>query len=274
MICAPFMMMIPLLPGIAPTAEDIMCRVAENQTAAQEARSAYVYDMNVFVRLKRANGKLAREESRDYVVAPTPKGAARKLVKLEGKIVDGKREIPYTTPKFRYKGTDVDEAVTTSFAKELMWKKGDNGPMVGWFPLSKRRMRNATFTYQGEEHYREFDVFKVEYEEHDDGDCWRGEVLVEKNEFQPVLVTSEWSCRIPTAVKVLLGTNVTNLGVKIAYQRFEKGVWFPVTGGGELKLRVLFMYARTIAFSAKNSGFRKTDVNSTIDFEPASEQPE
>ena len=31
--------------------------------------------MNVFVRLKRANGKVAREESRDYVVAPAAKGA-------------------------------------------------------------------------------------------------------------------------------------------------------------------------------------------------------
>jgi hypothetical protein len=266
----PFMMFMPLLPGVDPTAEDIMCRVAENQNQAQAARSAYVYDMNVFVRLKRANGKLAREESRDYVVAPTPKGAGRKLLKLEGKVFDGKREIPYKEPKFRYKGVDVDGEVTDSFARELMWKKGENGPMVDWFPLSKSRMKAATFTYKGEEQYRNYDVYKVEYEEHDEDDCWRGEVLVEKNEFQPVLVSSEWACKIPAAVKILLGINVTNLGVKIAYQRFEKGVWFPVSGGGELKLRVLFMYARTIAFSAKNSDFRKADVQSSVEFEAGS----
>ena len=34
-----------------------------------------------------------------------------------------------------------------------------------------------------------------------------------------------------------------------------------------MKFRVLFLYARTIAFSAANSGFRKTDVRSSIDFE-------
>lgn len=271
MMCAlPFLMLMPLLPGIPPTAEDIMCRVTENQNAAESARTAYVYDMNVFVRLKRANGKLAREESRDFIVAPTPKGAGRKLVKVEGKILDGKREIPYTDPKFHYKGMDVDGEITRSLAHEIMWKKGDAGPMVGWFPLGRERMKDATFVYQGEEHYREYDVYKVDYEEHDEGDCWRGEVLVEKNEFQPVLVTSEWSCKIPTAVKVLLGTNVTNVGVKISYRRFDKGVWFPVSGGGELKLRVLFMYARTIAFSAKNSDFRKADVQSSIEFETES----
>jgi hypothetical protein len=223
--------------------------------------------MNIFVRLKRANGKLAREESRDYIVAPTPKGAGRKLVKVEGKIVDGHKDIPYSDLNFRYKSMDVDREVVHSLASEMMWKKGQNGPMVDWFPLTSNRLRNATFTYRGEEHYRDFDVYKVEYEEHDDDDCWRGEVLVEKNEFQPVLISSEWSCRIPTAVKMLLGTNMTSLGMKINYQRFEKGVWFPVTAGGELKLRVLFMYARTIAFSAKNAGFRKTDVKSTVAFE-------
>jgi hypothetical protein len=268
MICAlPFMMLVPMLPGVMPTAEEIMCRVAENQERAQAERTAYVYDMNVFVRMKRANGQLAREESREYVVAPTEKGASRKLVKVEGKIQDGKKEIPYSEKDFKYKGIDIDGSVTSSFAREIMWKKDENGPMVDWFPLTRERQKNATFRFEGEESYREYDVYKIAYEEHDDGECWRGEALIEKNEFQPVLITSAWSCKIPTAVKVLLGTNVANLGVKISYQRLGKDVWFPVNGGGEMKVRVLFLYARTIAFSAKNSGFHKADVQSSIQFE-------
>jgi hypothetical protein len=75
------------------------------------------------------------------------------------------------------------------------------------------------------------------------------------------------TCKIPAAVKVLPGTNVTQLGAKITCQRFAKDVWFPVNCGGEVKGLVLFMYARTVAFTAKNSGFRKTDVKSTIEFE-------
>ena len=270
MICAlPFLMLVPPLPGVKPTADDIMCRVAENQERADKARTSYVYDMNVFVRLKRANGKLAREESRDYVVAPGAKGAARKLLKLDGKILDGKKEIPYTQAGYKTKNLDVDGAITDSFAKELLWRKDSPGPMVGWFPLTHHRIEHYTFTLEGEEKYRDYDVYKVSFaseKDADDDECWSGEALIERNEFQPVLITTTFACKIPTAVKIMLGTNVQELGAKITYQRFSDGVWFPVNCGGEMKLRVLFMYARTIAFSGKNSGFRKADVTTSIQF--------
>jgi hypothetical protein len=266
MICAvPFMMLVLPLPGVQPMAEDIMCRVAENQERAEAARTAYVYDMNVFVRLKRANGKLAREESRDYVVAPGAKGSARKLVKLEGKILDGKKQTAYTDAGYKTKDMDIDGAITDSFARELLWKKDSGGPIVSWFPLTNQRMKHYSFVYEGEERYRDYDVYKVSYSGDDeDSECWKGEALIERHEFQPVLVTSAWTCKIPTAVKFVLGTNIQELGAKITYQRFGKDVWFPVSAGGEMKLRVLFMYARTIAFSARNAGFRKADVTTSI----------
>ena len=255
---------------------DIMCRVAENQERAEAARTAYVYDMNVFVRLKRANGKLAREESRDFVVAPGPRGAARKLVKVDGKILEGKKEVAYDKAGYRTKEMDVDGALTDSFARELLWKKDHAGPMVSWFPLSRQRMKYYTFELAGEERYRNFDVYKVTFAGNDEDDeCWRGEALIERTEFQPVLVTSAWQCKIPTAVKLLLGTNVQQVGAKVTYHRFENGVWFPVNCGGEMKLRVLFLYARTISFSARNAAFRKADVNTSIRYDDtASDEPD
>lgn len=269
MICAlPFLMLVPPLPGIPLSAEEIMCRVAENQERSEAARAAYVYDMNVFVRLKRANSKLAREESRDYVVAPGPKGAARRLVRVQGKILEGKKEVAYTEAGYRTKDMDIDGALTDSFARELLWKKDSSGPMVGWFPLTQHRMKYYEFHLEGEENYRGFDVYKVSFAGNDEDDeCWKGEALIERNEFQPVLVTSAWECKIPTAVKVMLGTNVQQVGAKITYERFDRGVWFPVTCGGEIKFRVLFLYARTIAFSARNSEFRKADVETALKFE-------
>ena len=249
-----------------PSAEEIMSRVAENQERAQANRNAYVYDMNVFVRLKRANGKLAREESRDYVVAPTEKGARRRLVKVDGRILDGRKEITYHEAGYRRKDSDLDGALTASFARDVMWNKSEIGPMVEWFPLTASRTSKYSFRLEGEEKYRDYDVYKIGFIENDDHECWRGEALIEKNEFQPVLVTVAWACKIPAAVQVLLGVNVQNIGAKITYQRREKGVWFPVSCGGELKLRVLFLYARTIAFSAKNSSFRKADVQTSISF--------
>ena len=42
----------------APDAMEIMRRVSENVDHAQAARLAWVYDQDIFVRLKRSNGKL------------------------------------------------------------------------------------------------------------------------------------------------------------------------------------------------------------------------
>jgi hypothetical protein len=275
MVCLlPFMMFVPMLPGETPSPEEIMCRVAENQERAQQAREAYVYDMNVFVRLKRSNGKAAREESRDYVIAPSAKGSHRKLLRLQGKVFDGGKEIPYTTARFEHKKVDVDGSLTDTFARDVMWRRSEIGPMLDWFPLTRQRQKKYAFTFVGEERYREFDVYKVafhEEREEGEGKCWSGEALIEKNEFQPVLVTTHWECKVPAAVTIMLGTTVSQVGAKITYQRLDKDIWFPVTCGGELKLRVLFLYARTIAFSARSKDFRKADVQSSVEFDSVDE---
>src|SRR5580658_2038677 len=104
-------------------AAEIMRRVAENVDRAHMARLAWVYDQDVFVRLKRANGKLAREESRQYTVAPTEKGAQRKLVKVEGKILEGRKEVAYNQAGYRKKDADVDGALVDSLAREVMWRR-------------------------------------------------------------------------------------------------------------------------------------------------------
>jgi hypothetical protein len=132
------------------------------------------------------------------------------------------------------------------------------------------------FTLNGTEKYHDYDIWRINYRPakpnwEDDG-CWSGEALIERTEFQPVLLTSSWDCRIPLAVKALLGINVQHIGAKIAFRRFNNEVWFPVSCGGEMKLRILFMYARTIAFSAGADHFRKADVNSSIQFEGETDQ--
>jgi hypothetical protein len=253
-----------------PTAEEIMARVAENQDKAEAARTAWVYDMKVFVRLLRPGGKVAQEETRLYTVTPGEKSADRTLVSTNGRILDGKKEILYTEPGFQHKGVDIDADVTRSFANEVMWARGKNTPMVDWFPLTGSHQRHYEFHFLGEEKYKEYDVYRIGYRSRetdwDDDDCWQGEALIERNEFQPVLVNSHWECKVPKAVTILLGTNVTQLGAKLTWQRLGPGVWFPASCGGEVKVRALFFYGRTIAFTANNSGFRKTDVQSTVTF--------
>jgi hypothetical protein len=248
-----------------PDAGEIMRRVSENVDRAQAARAAWVYDQDIFVRLKRANGKLAREESRQYTVAPTEKGADRKLVKVEGRILEGKKEIAYTEAGYRQKDVDIDGGLVDTFGRELMWRRDSMGPMVYWFPLESKNLEKYDFKFEGEERYRDYDVYRITFRQKEDS--WEGEALIERNEFQPVLVTSAWTGKVPTAVTIGLGTNVKQIGAKITYKRFDKDVWFPVQTGGEMKLRVLFLYARTIAFSATNRDFRKAEVQSSIEFD-------
>lgn len=247
-----------------PDAREIMRRVGENVDRAIAARASWVYDQDVFVRLKRSNGKLAREESRKYTVAPTDKGAERKLVSVAGKIVNGTHVVSYSEAGYRQKEADIDGAITDSLARDLFWRRDNLGGMAYWFPLESRNFERYDFKFAGEEHYRDYDVFKIGF--HSKEDDWAGEALIEKNEYQPVLVTSSWLGKVPAAVTIALGTSVKHIGAKITYKRFDKDVWFPVEAGGEMKLKVLFFYARTIAFSATNSGFRKTDVKSTVEF--------
>ena len=252
------------LSAQTPDAAEIMRRVSENVGRAEAARAAWVYDQDVFVRLKRANGKLAREESRQYTVAPTEKGAQRKLVRVDGKILDGRKEIAYNEAGYRRKSADVDGALVDTFARETMWRRDSIGGIVYWGPLESKNLDKYVFKLEGEERYRDYDVYRITFREKEDD--WEGEALIERNEFQPVLVTSAWTGKVPTAVTIALGTNVKHIGAKITYKRFDKDIWFPVQTGGEMKLRVLFLYARTIAFSATNRDFRKADVQSSIEF--------
>jgi hypothetical protein len=248
----------------APDADEIVRRVSENVDRANAARAQWVYGQDVFVRLKRANGKLAREESRQYTVAPGPKGAQRKLIKVEGKVLDGRKEIPYSEAGYRTKDTDIDGALVDSFAREIMWRDDSLGTVKYWSPLEAKNREKYTFKFEGEERYRDYDVYRISFRSKEDE--WEGEALIERDELQPVLVTTAWTGKVPAAVAIGLGTNVKQIGAKITYKRFDKGVWFPVECGGEMKLRVLFLYARTIAFSATNADFRKTDVRSSVEF--------
>jgi hypothetical protein len=264
MVIAGLMLTASLFATEAPDATEIMRRVAGNQDRAMAARAAWVFDQNVFVRLQRPGGKLAREENRKYVVVPTEKGARRKIVSVEGKILNGKKEITYASAGFRTKDSDIDGAVVDSFAREVMWRDRI-GPMEFWFPLTTKLQAKYDFKLEGDEKYQGYDAYRISYREK--GGDWRGEALIERNEFQPILMTSEWASKVPLAVTIAFGISIKQVGAKIAYQRFDKDIWFPVSGGGEMKIRVLFFYDRTIAFRSTDADFRKTDVQSSVEFE-------
>jgi hypothetical protein len=155
-------------------------------------------------------------------------------------------------------------------------KNARDGITKDLFALTANHQKGFVFKLEGKEDYRGREVYRITFkprkpslfdcDEEGESSCWAGEALIDPLEYQPVLVTSWLAKGIPMAVQVLLGTNIKHLGFKVAYQKFDEGLWFPVTYGGEFYVRGLFFYKRTIAMSVVNSGFRKSDVTSVVSF--------
>jgi hypothetical protein len=270
-----FFMLLLCAAGTLPaqTADEIIKRVAENQDIAAAGRTHFIYHQNVLVRMKRTNGKLAHEETRDYTVAPSPTGLERKLVSVSGKVQRGSRTVIYSDASFHDKGLDVDRGIVQGIAEDF-GKDNKDGVDNDLFPLNSKALKSYRFTLKGSEKYQDHDVWDIQFEPvkvswDDDDHCWHGEALIDKAENQPMMITSSFACKIPGAVKVLLGTNVQQIGFKVTYQKFDDGVWFPVTYGGEFKFRALFLYARSVGVGLINSDFKKTDVQTAVKYEDA-----
>ena len=260
-------------------ADIIMAKVAVNQDRAQAARSAFVYHQSILIRFKRSNGKLAREEEREYVVTPTEKGFKKDLAHFVGKYEKGGKLIAYDKPGYEYKGIDIDGDLANSMANDMTNDKDSrDGITKDLFALTADKQKGFIFTLQGKEDYRGRQVYHIDFrpkkpslldcDDDNESSCWAGEALIDPEEYQPVLVTSWLAKGIPMAVQILLGTNIKHLGFKVTYQKFDEGLWFPVTYGGEFYVRGLFFYKRTMAMSVVNSGFQRADISSTVSFEP------
>ncbi len=254
----------------AETAESIMARVAENQDRAEQMRTAFVYHQNLLVRMQRYNGKLTREEYSVFTVTPTPKGIQKTRTQFLGKYAAHGKTVDYDKPGFQYKGIDIDGEVAHDLADELTADRNSkDGIARDLFPLTAKEQRMYDFRLEGEEDYRGTRVYRITFastkDEEDGG--WAGEALIDKQEYQPVLVTTHLAVKIPVLVRTMLGTNLEHLGFKVTYKKFDAGLWFPVTYGGEFKVRALFLYARRVGVSLQNSGFQHADVSSAVSFE-------
>jgi hypothetical protein len=248
----------------------IMVRVAVNQETARDARASYVYRQEQTIRMRRPGGKLAREQHAEYVVTPGKEGADKKLEKFEGKYQFKGKYVTYDKPGYTYRGLDIDGDLIRDMADDMMNdKKSRDGIGHDLFPLTGEAQRKYDFRLVGKEEYRGRAVYRVAFQPKrapslDDDEMWKGEALIDAEEYQPVTVHTSMAQKIPAAVKVLLGTDVKGLGFALTYQKFADEVWFPVSYGGEFAVRGLFFYRRNISVAMTNSDFRKTDVKSTL----------
>ncbi len=256
----------------APDVRDIMARVARNQAASIEARKGFVYDEEEHVRLHRGNGKPAREEMRLYTVMPQQKDRSRELVKLEGSYSDGAKSGTYSNASFERKGLDIDAALVEAFFEDDPGDSVDGIPK-DLFPLTEEEQAKYDYKLDGIESYHGRQACRISFQpkkgiaKNADHGEWKGEALIDAAAFQPLMVSTDLAWKVPLAVRTMLGTNLRGVGFSVTYQPFDGGVWFPVSYGGELEVRAVFFYKRTISVEMTAKNFRHADVKSSIAFE-------
>jgi hypothetical protein len=253
-----------------PELNRILHEVAENQAKSQELRRNFIYTQKQLLRLIRANGKLAREERREYTILPKERSVERVPTHFEGRYAAGNGFVAYDKPGYQYKGTDIDGAVIGGLADDLMSnKQSTDGIGADLFPLTYHQQLKYDFRFAGAETYRGRAVYRVTFSPKKgvENADWKGEALIDAMEFEPVVVTTSLAWKMPMAVQILLGTNIRGLGFSVSYEKFADKVWFPVSYGGEFEVRGLFLYRRTITIALANSNFRRTDVSSDVAYE-------
>ncbi len=255
------------------TAGEIMARVAVNQDRAESARSAFVYRQNIAIRLRDSHGKLVREEISDFQAIPDVQHTRKELVRFAGRYRKGNSMVSYDKSGdnqedgFRY---EADTHLAHNLRDDLINDaKSRDGVSNGLFPLTASEQRKYRFTLKGEEMYQGAAAYRIAFEPNKDEDeaCWKGETLVSKADFEPMVVTTKLAPAIPFLVRTALGTNLQGLGFSVQYRKFEDGVWFPVSYGTEFRVHVLFIYSRGITISMVNSDFRRADVKTSIEFD-------
>ena len=270
----------------ALTAGDIMARVAANQDRSEQLRKNYVYKQHVHVVTHKTNGKLMRDETADYDVIPGPDGTTKQLKQLTGRYLH-KGKYQDFTGEPRPDADTIDAELVRSFRDDLTEspsKRDDQGGAhvrvdldedshskdgiaTDLFPLRTAEQKKYEFRLIGEQTFQGRSAYHISFRPKDKNDIdWAGEAYIDKEEFQPMLIFTKLSRRIPFAVRTFLGTDVPGIGFSVQYRRQEDGVWFPSSFGTEFRLKALYFLNRDISLSMDNRDFQRTHVDSKIEY--------
>jgi hypothetical protein len=253
-----------------------MSQVAAHQDQAEQLRAKYSYTQKVRIRAMRGNGKLSREEYCVYNVAPTENATKKELVQFKGRYEHKGQIVEYKKPgeQIPDQKIDIDAALVPDLRDGLVNdNESRDGLAKDLFPLTSTEERKYRYELEGEDVYKDRPVYRIRFRPKkefkgfdDDQTVWAGEVLVDKMELQPISVTTRMAKGLPFLVRTALGTNIHELGFAVGYARFDKGVYFPVSYGGEFDLKAVFFYKRALTISLENTDFRRGEAESTITF--------
>ncbi|MEO8727098.1 MAG: hypothetical protein ABI383_13370 [Acidobacteriaceae bacterium] len=264
-----------------------MARVAANQDRAEVLRSHYVYSQHIHVVSGNSHGKLLREETADYTVAPTSRSSSSTLKKLTGRYLKHGKYLFYDKEPVPESGS-IDAELVRSFRDDLTGKAAerddiDNSGHLGvtinldsegaskdgidkdLFPLTSAQQKQYAFRLAGRQVLNKRSVYHIDFRPKDQTDIdWAGEAFIDEQDFQPVFVETKLSKKLPLLVRTMLGTDVPGIGFSVTYARQQDGVWFPSSFGTEFYVRALYFFKRNIAVSLKNSDFEVTHVDAKV----------
>lgn len=286
-----------------PSAESVMARVGENQDRAEAERAHYVYVQHAKM-VSRHGNSVKCEEVTEYRMTPSSDGSVEQLLKVDGRYLKDHNYVTYTKllprdedkPKDSGKETgkaenkeqhtkakedppkkdkdpafdpNSEETIDRDIVENIRWSlihdKSKDGISAHLFPLTTKDQADYAFRMIGRERMNGRDVFHLAFRPKKKDDFgWSGDAYVDTAAYQPVLITTGMSRKIPFAVRTLLGTNLPGLGFTVTYAPQTDGVWFPVTFSTEFKIHVLFFFNREIILDAQNRDFEKTHVSSRI----------
>ncbi|MFC6645026.1 hypothetical protein ACFQBQ_05345 [Granulicella cerasi] len=278
------------------TADEIMHRVAVNQDAAQTARTHFVYTQHTLARSLK--GKSVRcEEITDYRITPGTKGSDRQLLALNGRVLYKGKYISYDSlkgpagiepPKDDGKDdeslrgareamkkadedTDTDRSLVENMRDNFTGKKeSKDGITPELFPLASKQQKQLRFRLIGREQRNGHDTFHLTFEPADKEDYgWKGDAWIDATAFQPVVLRTELSRKLPFAIRGIMGIDIPGLGFTITYApqpsaTDPKAVWFPETFGTEFRIKIFHFFNRQIVLSTTNRNFAMTHTGARI----------
>ncbi len=263
-------------PTVAPPdALSIMSRVAENQDRSEAERAHFVYVQHARV-ASRKGKTLHCEEVTDSRVTPAQSGSQQQILTLTGRLLVKGKYLTYTSLPADHKAGEetttfnlddhdpMDRDLVENMRHHLTDSNTRDGIGSGLFPLTSKAQAEYTFKLLGRESINGHDTWHIGFTPRDRNElAWKGDAYIDTVAYQPVVIHTSLSRKLPLAVRTLLGTNVPGLGFTVTYAP-HGDVWFPSTFGTEFRVHVLFFLSREITLDAENRSFELTHVHSTI----------
>ena len=196
------------------TADEIMQHVGANQDRAEELRRQYVYKQHVRVVSRKTKGKVMQDEASEYVVAPGPQGSSKRRTQVAGKYWRKHEYVSYSGERTPDRGS-LDGDLVADLRDDLVdEKRAKDGIAPELFPLTSKEQQKYVFKLLCDDTVNGRKAYRVGFwSKKNDDTVWKGEALIDAEEFQPVTVFTKLSRHIPLWVRTALGTDLPDLGV-------------------------------------------------------------